>query len=45
MVVPEEMIDNKGNEAKITSQLSRDLTAEMLDQESIVLSKVSFPLK
>ena len=40
MVVPEEMVDVKQNEAKIVSQLSRDLTPEMLEAEIIKLGKV-----
>ena len=47
IVVPEE-IDNaaKQNEqAKITSQLSRDLSQDMLNSESASLSRVHFPLK
>ena len=41
----DEKFDSKQNEAKIQSQLSRDLTAEMLEAETLALSKVSFPLK
>jgi len=41
----DEKFDSKQNEAKIQSQLSRDLTSEMLELETHTLSKVSFPLK
>lgn len=39
------MADYNKTEAKIVSQLSRDLTPEMLEHESIMLGRVSFPLK
>ena len=45
IVVPEEMADQKQNEAKIVSQLSRDLTPEMLEHETLMLGRVHFPLK
>ena len=45
IVVPEEMADLKASEAKIVSQLSRDLTAEMLENETVMLGRVPFPLK
>jgi len=35
MVVPEEMLEYKTGEAKIVAQLSRDLTDDMLEAESL----------
>lgn len=45
MVVHDENVQNKPNGAKIMSQLSRDLTSDMLEHEVTALGKVSFPLK
>ena len=44
IVVLDEKFDSKQNEAN-TSQLSRELTSEMLDAETLTLGKVSFPLR